>query len=164
MIIFWFNFLNEASVEPALMKEHVIKSTEVDGLKIRAPEYLVIELLKGGSTSSISDVVSVLVSRDIQWKKLVEMVRKNGFGKELGVILGGLENELRKEGRRLVPENPVAGLSASGGPTARFETCPKDVSIGDDTFSEVGRKWHLKFFLSRETIRKHGEDVALAKA
>lgn len=161
---FWFNFLDEASIEPTLAREQMINSNKVGELKVLAPERLVAELLEDGSTSSILDAVSVLISQNIQWEKLVGIARDRGLKKEIGAILESLENELEKEGKRLVPKNITAELFASTGRTGRFETYPKDLLIEDDTFSEVGEKWRLKFSLSREAIRKPIEDIALAKA
>jgi len=124
----------------------------------------VIELLEDGSTNSILDAVGVLLSQSIRWGELAELARDRGLEKELGATLESLENEIREEGKRLVPENITAELSASIGRTGRLETYPKDVLIEDDIFSEVGRKWRLKFLLPREAIRKPVEDIMLTEA
>lgn len=160
---FWFNYLDEAIIEPTLTEEQVKAGNEVGKLKVLDPQHLVTELLEDGSTGAILDAVSIIVSQKIKWDELSQIAKDHELEKKLGAVLDALERELGREGKRLVPKSITDELSANIKKAGRFEKYPKETLIKDNTFSKIGKKWRLKFFLPQETVRKPVEDLVAQK-
>ena len=158
---FWHNLLEAVSIQPTLTKNQMEEGRDLEGLKILSPERLVVELLEDGGTNLVLDAVSVLVSQEIQWKRLAEVSKAHGLGRELGAVLEILEGELGKAGITLVPQSVLEELSTRTGKAGRLRSYPRESLIGDDTYSETGKRWRLRLSLPPEVISKPVEDIAL---
>lgn len=158
---FWRNVLPGAELIPGLTREEFEEREEADGFFVAPPERVVVEGLKRRGVASTLDSVAVIISRSLDWEKLVNHALEQGVVRELGAVLEILDGELRKEyGRSMIPGKIIDELLTHVEKKGRMRRYPRAVLNEDKTYRDVGEKWRLRLYLPSYVIRNPVNDLA----
>lgn len=157
---YWFQALKDSQLIPELTGKDFEGREIVSGLFVEPPERTVIEAIKKGSTSSLLDSTSILMSKKMDWKKLEDLARKEKIVKELGAILEVLEDNIEKNYDECwIPHKTIDGLFSHVGKIRRRKIYPKNVLNPQVTYKQIGEKWGLSLRLPRYVVEKPLEDI-----
>ncbi|OIO75574.1 MAG: hypothetical protein AUJ85_02745 [Elusimicrobia bacterium CG1_02_37_114] len=132
-----------------------------EGLSLEQIERLTISLLKRKDAFGLTDCLSLLLTKKINWRKLVNLAKESNLLEEVGLLLEIVNTEIKKRifSKQLIQK--IEQQSSKPRKELHVRIIRKDLFSKKEEipYQDIGKKWNIDVVISRALITKVIEDL-----